>query len=76
MYVKENKGDKDTYKSTLILTKIFKYLFVHQIENPQKPHAKVKKTREEMQATLEKRKKVVAKFSKSVLKMKNRVKEG
>jgi shikimate kinase len=76
MYVKENKGDKDTYKSTLILTKIFKYLFVHQIENPQKPHAKVKKTREEMQATLEKRKKVVAKFSKSALKRKNRVKEG
>jgi hypothetical protein len=34
-YVKENKGGKkDTYQSTLILTKIFKYLFVHQNENP------------------------------------------
>ncbi len=59
-YVKENKGDKDTCQSTLILAKIFKYMFVHQKENPQKPHAKVKKTKEEMQATLDKRKKVVA----------------
>jgi hypothetical protein len=34
-YVKENKGDKkDTYKSTLVLAKIFQYLFVHQKENP------------------------------------------
>jgi hypothetical protein len=34
-YVKDNKGDKkDKYQSTLILTKIFKYLFVHQKENP------------------------------------------
>jgi len=34
-YVKENKGDKkDTCWSALILAKIFKYLFVHQKENP------------------------------------------
>jgi hypothetical protein len=34
-YVKENKGDKkDTYQSTLVLAKIFQYLFVHQNENP------------------------------------------
>ncbi len=33
-YVKENKGDKnETYQSTLILVKIFKYLFIHQKEN-------------------------------------------
>jgi hypothetical protein len=47
-YVKENKGDKDTYQSALILAKKIKYLFVHQKENPQKPHAKVKRTKEEM----------------------------
>jgi hypothetical protein len=36
-YVKENKGDeKDTYQLALILAKKFKYLFVHQKENPQK----------------------------------------
>ncbi len=34
-YVKENKGDKkDTYQCTLVLIKIFKYLFMHQKENP------------------------------------------
>jgi hypothetical protein len=37
-FVKENKGDKmDTYQSALILVKIFKYMFIHQKENPQKP---------------------------------------
>jgi hypothetical protein len=37
-YVKDNKGDeKDTYQLALILAKKFKYLFVHQKENPQKP---------------------------------------
>jgi hypothetical protein len=36
-YVKENKGDKkDTCWSTLVLAKIFQYLFVHQKENPHK----------------------------------------
>jgi hypothetical protein len=57
-YVKENKGDKDTCQSALILAKIFKYLFVHQKENPQKPHTKIKKTKEEIQIALENRKKM------------------
>jgi ribosome assembly protein YihI (activator of Der GTPase) len=39
------------------LAKIFKYLFVHQKENPQKPQAKVNRIRKEMKATLENRKK-------------------
>jgi hypothetical protein len=48
-YLKENNRDKkDTCQSTLILANILNYLFVHQKENPHKPHAKVKKTREEM----------------------------
>ncbi len=59
-YVKENKGDKkDTYQSTLVLAKIFQYLFVHQKNNTQKPPAKVKRTKEKMQTTLENKKKVV-----------------
>jgi hypothetical protein len=34
-YVKKKKGDKkDTCQSTLMLVKKFKYLFVHQKENP------------------------------------------
>ncbi len=34
-YVKENKRDKkDTCQSTLVLAKIFHYLFVHQKDNP------------------------------------------
>jgi hypothetical protein len=34
-YVRENKRDKkDTYKSALVLAKVFQYLFVHQKENP------------------------------------------
>ncbi len=66
-YVKENKGDKkDTCQSTLILVKIFQYLFMHQKDNPQKPLAKVKKTREKMETTLENRKKAVANFPRSV----------
>ncbi len=56
----ENKGDKkDTCQSTLILTKIFQYLFVHQKGSPQKPLAKMKINGEEMQTTLENRKKVI-----------------
>jgi hypothetical protein len=48
-YVKETKGvNKDTCQSTLVLAKIFQYLFVHQKDNPQRPSAKVKRTREEM----------------------------
>jgi hypothetical protein len=43
-YVKDNKGDKkDTYQFALVLAKIFRYLFMHQKENPQKPPTKVKK---------------------------------
>jgi hypothetical protein len=48
---------------------------VHQKENPHKP-PKVKITKEEMQTTLENRKKVVADSPRSVLKRKNRVEEG
>jgi hypothetical protein len=39
------------------MAKIFKYLFVHRKENPQKPDAKVKKTKKEMQVALENRRK-------------------
>jgi septal ring factor EnvC (AmiA/AmiB activator) len=60
----------------LDIGKIFQYLFVHQKDNSQKPPAKVKRNREEMQATLENRKKVVAEFPKSALKRKNKVEEG
>jgi hypothetical protein len=46
-YVKENKGDKkDTCQYALVLAKIFRFLFVHQMDNLQKPQAKVLKTRE------------------------------
>jgi hypothetical protein len=57
----------------LVLAKIFQYPFVHQKDNPQKPSAKVKRTREEMQITLENRKKAAVDFLKSVLKKKNKV---
>jgi hypothetical protein len=58
-YVKDNKGDKkDTCDFALILAKILQYLFVHQKKNPQKPLAKVKRIREEMQTTLENKKNV------------------
>jgi hypothetical protein len=44
-YVKENKGDKkEKCQSSLILTKIFKYMFVHQKDNPHKPQTRVKRT--------------------------------
>jgi hypothetical protein len=67
--VKENKGDKkDTCQSALVLVKIFQYLFVHQKENPHKPPAKVKRTREEMLTTLENRKKVATDFPRNSLK--------
>jgi hypothetical protein len=60
-YVKENKGDnKDAYQCALVLPKIFHYLFVHQKDDPKKPLAKVKRTKEEMQTTLENRKKAIA----------------
>jgi hypothetical protein len=49
---------------------------VHQNNNPQKPSAKVKRTREEMQTTLKNKKKVVIDSLRSVLKRKNKVEEG
>jgi hypothetical protein len=60
----------------LVLAKIFQYLLEHQKDNPQKPPAKVKRTREEMQTTLKNRKKATSNSPRSVLKRKNRVKEG
>jgi len=76
-YVKENKGDKkDTCQFALVLAKIFHYLFIHQKENPPNPLVKVKRTREEMQTTLENRKKAVANSPKSVIKRTNKVEEG
>jgi hypothetical protein len=58
-YVKENKGDKkDTCQPTLILAKIFQYMFMHEKENPHKPPTKVLKTKEEMWKTLENKKKL------------------
>jgi hypothetical protein len=41
-------------------------MFMHQKKNPHKPPTKVLKTKEEMQITLENRKKVVTKFPRSV----------
>jgi hypothetical protein len=49
---------------------------VHQKENPQKPLTKIKRIREEMQTSLQNRKKVVANSSRSVFNRKNRVEEG
>jgi hypothetical protein len=59
----------------LVLAKIFQYLFVHQNENPHKPPTKVKRTREEMQTTLDNKKKVAADSPRSALKRNNRVEE-
>jgi len=49
---------------------------VHQKDNPQKPPAKVKRTREEMQITLENKKKTAIDFPRSAFKRKNKVEEG
>jgi len=51
-------------------------LFVHQKENPHKQPAKVKKTKEEMQITLENRKRDIAESPRSALKRKMKVEEG
>jgi len=59
----------------LILANILKYLFVHQKENPQKPHTKVKITKEEMQVTLENRMKVAIESPRNVFKKENKVEE-
>jgi hypothetical protein len=48
---------------------------VHQKDNPHKPLAKVKRTREEMWATLENKKKVATNSPRSALRRKNRVEE-
>ncbi len=45
-------------------------------ENQQKPLNKLKRTREEMQTTLENKKKVVANSTRSAFKRKNIVEEG
>ncbi len=53
------------------------YISIFSIKtNPQKPQTKVKRTREEMQVTLENKRKVIAKSLRSVLKRNNRVEEG
>jgi hypothetical protein len=49
---------------------------VHQKDNPQKPPAKVKRTREEMETPLKNRKKATIDFPRSVFKKKNRIEEG
>jgi hypothetical protein len=75
-YVKENKGDKkNTCQFALVLIKIFQYLFVHKKENPQKPLTKIKRIREEMQTTLENRKKPALDSPRNVFKRKNKVEE-
>ncbi len=51
-------------------------MFVHQKENPQKPPTKVKRNREEMETTLEYRKKVATNFPRSALKRKNKIEKG
>jgi hypothetical protein len=59
----------------LVLAKKIQYLFVHQKENPQKPLTKVKRTREEMQTTLENKKKATTNSPRSAPQRKNKVEE-
>jgi len=49
---------------------------MHQKDNPQKPPTKAKRTREEIQITLENRKKATVDSPINVLKRKNKVEEG
>jgi hypothetical protein len=49
---------------------------MHQKDNPQKPLAKVLKTREEVQTTLENRKKTTTNSPRNAFKRKNKVEEG
>jgi hypothetical protein len=79
-YVKENKGNKKyTLQSALVLAKIFQSFNLHWYcaskGKPQKPPTKVKTTREEMQITLENRKKVIIDSPRSALKRKNKIEE-
>jgi hypothetical protein len=53
-----------------------KDIYIIFIRQREKPLTKVKKTREEMQATLEKRRKIATKFPRNALKRKNGVEEG
>jgi hypothetical protein len=67
---------KKQIQSSLLLAKIFQYLFVHQKDNPHKPLTKVKITKEEMKITLENIKKVVTYYPISALKRKTIVEKG
>jgi hypothetical protein len=49
---------------------------VHQKDNPQKPPAKVKRTKEEMEIPLNNRKKTTTDSPRSAFKKKNRIEEG
>jgi len=70
------KLDAYTCHSALVLAKIFQYLFMHQKDNPQKPPAKVLKTKEEVQTTLKNKKKTTTNSPRSAFKRKNKVEEG
>jgi hypothetical protein len=59
----------------LILAKIFKYLFVHQKENPQKPQAKVKSTRNVFEVALESRRKATTNLQKVFLRGRTKLKK-
>ncbi len=75
-YLKENKGDKKyTCQFALVLAKKIQYLFVHQKENPQKPLANVKITREDIHTTLEDIKNAIVHSPTNALKRKNKVEE-
>ncbi len=50
-------------------------MFVYQKENPQKPPTKVKRTKEEMQRTMENKKKATTNSPRSAFKRKNIVEE-
>ncbi len=76
-YVKENKGDKkDTCQSAWCWQRSFSFLFMLQTENPHKSPTKVKIIKEEMQTTLENRKKATTNSPRSAFKRKNKVEEG
>jgi hypothetical protein len=68
-YVKENKGDKkDTCQSAWYWQRSFNFLFMPQTENPHKSPTKVKRIKEEMQTTLENRKKATTNSPRSAFK--------
>jgi hypothetical protein len=53
-----------------------KFILFQQKNSPQKPHTKVKRTREEMHVALENRRMTTTKSPRSVLKRKNIIEEG